>query len=196
MYKLYAFFGLEQIDSTILKVFMNYLPEERKIKVLHYRWENDQKLSAVSYLLLLHALFKEYNICSPVVAYTDKGKPYLPDHPDIFFNISHCPYGCTCAVSDEPIGADIQDVRPFSWDIARRCCSQAEIIKLQQVCDPDVCFTRMWAMKESYLKMTGEGITRSLSKIDTTNAFRNIPTIMRNGCCIAVSSPLFLREDL
>ena len=174
---------------------MRYLPEERRSKALRYRREIDRKISVVSYLLLIYALHKEFKLSSPTLAYTEKGKPYLPDHPDIHFNISHCPQGCVCAVSDKPVGVDIQDIRPFSQDIANRCCSTEELLLLTQSADPAAGFTQMWAMKESYLKMTGEGIAQSLPAIDTTGAYSAIHTTYINNCYIAVSSAHFFREE-
>lgn len=195
MYKLYAFFDLDQMNNETLKRCMQYLPEDRKAKALRYRREIDRKLSVASYLLLIYALHKEFKLSSPTIAYTDKGKPYLPDYPDIHFNISHCPQGCVCAVSDKPIGVDIQDIRPFSQNIANRCCSTEELLLLKQSADPAACFTQMWAMKESYLKMTGEGIAQSLPAIDTTGIYSAIHTTYTNNCYIAVSSAHFFREE-
>ena len=195
MYKLYAFFDLNQLNNETLEWCMQYLPEERRAKALRYRREIDRRLSVVSYLLLIHALYKEFNLSNPAIAYTDKGKPYLPDHLDIHFNISHCPQGCVCAVSDKPIGVDIQDIRPFSQDIANRCCSTEELLLLTQAADPAACFTQMWAMKECYLKMTGEGIAQSLPAIDTTGAYSAIHTTYINNCYIAVSDAHFFREE-
>ena len=188
MYKLYAFFDLEQLNNETLEWCMQHLPEERKAKALRYRREIDRKLSVVSYLLLTYALRKEFAISSQTLAYTDRGKPYLPDYPDIHFNISHCPRGCVCAVSDKPVGVDIQDVRPFSQDVANCCCSTGELRLLDRSADPAACFAQMWAMKESYLKMTGEGIGSKLPIIDTTGAYSTIHTIYSNNCYIAVSS--------
>lgn len=195
MYKLYAFFDLDQLNNETLEWCMQYLPEERRAKALRYRREIDRKLSVASYLLLIYALHKEFKLSSPTIAYTEKGKPYLPDHPGIHFNISHCPLGCVCAVSDKPIGVDIQDIRHFSQDIANRCCSTEELLLLTQAEDPAACFTQMWAMKESYLKMTGGGIAQSLPAIDTTGAYSAIHTTYINNCYIAVSDAHFFREE-
>ncbi len=195
MYKLYAFFDLDQLNNETLEWCMQHLPEERKVRALRYRREIERKLSVVSYLLLIYALQKEFNLSYPTIAYTDTGKPYLPNYPDIHFNISHCPQGCVCAVSDKPIGVDIQDVRHFSQDIANRCCSTEELRLLAQSADPAACFTQMWSMKESYLKMTGEGIAQSLPAIDTTGAYSALHTTYTNNCYIAVSSAHFFREE-
>lgn len=188
MYKLYAFFGLDQIDSQTLEYLLQFLPLYRQLKALRYRQEIDKKTCVMAYLLLLYALHSNYGIRDPRFSFGSAGKPYLTDYPDIHFNISHCPKGCICGISDSPIGVDIQDVRPFSQETAKHCCSEEELNLLEKAADPTMAFTRMWAMKESYLKMTGAGITQSLPAIDTTKLTSNIPTFISNGCYIAVAS--------
>lgn len=188
MNKLYAFFGLEQIDRQTLDHLLHYLPPYRQEKALRYRQEIDRKTCVMAYLLLIHALYCNYGIGEPKFSFGSAGKSYLADHPDVHFNISHCPKGCICGISDSPIGVDIQDVRPFSQEIAKHCCSEDELNLLVEAANPAMEFTRMWAMKESYLKMTGAGITRYLSAIDTTKLTSKIQTDMYNGCCIAVAS--------
>lgn len=187
MRKLYAFFDLDRMDRSILERGSKLLPPERRAKVARYRQEIDRRAGVTAYLLLLYGLYKNYGICTPRVAYSDKGKPFLRDYPDVHFNISHCPKGCICGISDLPIGVDIQDVRPFSQEIADRCCSADEQYRLS--CSPDLAsvFTQMWAMKESYLKMTGAGVTENLSAVDTTKLANKILTFMMDGCHIAVA---------
>lgn len=196
MYKLYAFFDLEQLNNETLMRWIRCLPPERQDKALRYRREIDRKLSVVSYLLLIYGLYQQFHLLRPAIAYTPKGKPYLPDHPDIHFNISHCPGGCVCAVSDQPIGVDIQDIRSFSQAVANHCCSDGELALLQQSEDPEDCFARMWAMKESYVKMTGEGITQIRPNIDTTGACGGIHTEKVNNCYLAVSEVSSFGEDV
>lgn len=43
MYKLYAFFGLDQIDRQTLECFFQFLPPYRQTKALRYRRETDRK---------------------------------------------------------------------------------------------------------------------------------------------------------
>ena len=188
MYKLYAFLDLEQFN---METWLQYLPKERQQKVLRYRNQIDRKLSVASYLLLACGLYQQFGVVDPVIAYGLKGKPYLPDRPDVHFNISHCSGGCVCAVSDQPVGVDIQDIRPFSQRVANYCCSAGELALLQQSQNPSEDFARMWAMKESYVKMTGEGIAKKLPDVDTTGAYSVIHTEKINNCYVAVSEASF-----
>lgn len=195
MYNIYALFDLEQLDTSTLECYIRYLPQERQSKALRFRKEVDKKNCVMAYLLLLYGLYKDYGIREPNLSYSHTGKPYLSDYPDIHFNISHCPQGCICVISDLPVGVDIQDVRPFSQAIAEYCCSDAELQLLKQSADPALEFTRKWAMKESYLKMTGAGITDDLRTVDTTKLTEKIHTFTNNGCYIAIASADFFQEE-
>lgn len=55
------------------------------------------------------------------------GKPFLPDHPALHFNVSHTSGRVLCGVSDRPVGVDIERERPFPERVARRCFSPAEL---------------------------------------------------------------------
>ena len=135
---------------------------------MRQRQPEDQKRSVISYLLLLYGLREFYGITSPEFHYGKFGKPYLVSHPDIFFNISHCKNACICGFSNHEIGVDIQDIRPYSEATARKICCPAEAALLAESTDKARIFAKIWAMKESYVKMTGDGITVPLNGIDTT----------------------------
>lgn len=195
MHQIYAFFDLEKIDAHTLEYYMRYLPRERQAKALRLRQDADKKNCVMAYFLLLYGLYTSYGIRTPNLSYEQNGKPYLSDYPNIHFNISHCPRGCVCGISDSHIGVDIQDVRPFTQAIANRCCTKNELTLLSHSSDPASEFTRIWAMKESYLKMTGTGIMGNLSGIDTTRLTDKIQTYIYNDCYIAVASADFFREE-
>jgi len=185
MYKLYLFEDFDSITKQFLEQCISVLPQARKQKALSYRFDIDRKMSVISYLLLLYALRENYGIANPHISYGAFGKPFLTEYPGIHFNISHCPKGCICAVSDKEIGVDIQDIRPFSWDIARCVCYENELKLLERTDDKALLFTKIWAMKESYVKMTGEGIT-NINLIDTTKIKDEIITFDRKRIIISI----------
>lgn len=163
--KLYLF---DDIDSFDYRLHFNKLPDWRREKALRYRQELDRKLCVASYLLLCEALKDGYGVCGPVkLAFNEHGKPYLADFPQIFFNLSHCCCGVACAVSDYEVGADVQDVRPYSADVARRVFCKAELKLLNSSFDKEREFARLWSRKEAYLKMLGTGISDDMKSVDT-----------------------------
>lgn len=119
------------------------------------------------------------------------GKPYLHDYPGIHFNISHSGEYVVCAVGEIPIGIDIQICRPVK---VRRLLERTMNIREQEYIrsmdNPDMAFAVLWAQKESYLKWSGEGITRNLSELSMTDAvIEEIPIEKGYICqvCAAVS---------
>ena len=161
------------------------LPESCAERASRYRNAEDRKRSAIGYLMLLYALRQRCGTGHVDLKFGEHGKPYL-ESPKVYFNISHCKKGCVCVVSDREIGVDIQEIRPYSQRLAERVCCENELVLLEKSDDKAAEFAKIWAMKESYVKMDGRGIGYSLKKADTTVLdFDEI--IYRNDCFIVVS---------
>lgn len=195
MYKIYVITDVEHIDFSKLDPFVQYLPQEKRAMALRFRRSVDRKNCMLSHFILQYALYKNYGIHSFTLSNGVNGKPYLSDYSHIHFNISHCDYGCICAIADSPIGIDMQDIRPFSWSVANHCCSEKEKQLLRESADLAAEFTKIWTMKESYLKMTGTGITVDLCTVDTTSLRDRIKTFEINGCYISVASAKSFPEE-
>lgn len=110
-----------------------------------------------AYRLLQHALLQEYGINeAPVFTYGNKGKPLLQGHPDIHFSLSHCHEAVAVAVSEHPVGIDIETVDHYNPEIARHVMSDDEMRQIEASAQPEIAFTRLWTMKESLYKLTGD----------------------------------------
>lgn len=195
MYKIYVISDMERIDCSSLDPYFLYLPEDRREKALRFRRNIDKKNCVISYWLLQYALYKNYGIHSIELSYGRNKKPYLSNYQHIHFNISHCDSGCICAIADKPIGIDIQNIRPFSWSVAMHCCSAAELRLLKESADLASEFTKMWTIKESYLKMKGTGIIDDLRTVDTTKLKSKIKTFRIDDCYVSVASAEYFREE-
>lgn len=113
----------------------------------------------------------------------DRGKPYFPAFPDFHYNISHSGDYVVCAVSDHPVGIDLQKINDNAercLKIAKRFFSEEEQNALREllpdsentenpVGSSDFCdrsaslpfctyFTRCWTAREAYIKLTGRGL--------------------------------------
>ena len=195
MRTIYSIFDLTLETHEVYQRFLDYLPMERKQRVYRYRNEMDKINCVMSYMLIVYGVYKTFGIVDPNIAATKYGKLYLVDYPEIHFNISHCPKGCACVVSDYEVGVDIQDIRPISESVFKRCCSTAELQSLKESGEPAAEFTRIWTMKESYLKMKGTGITVDLPSIDTAKLRNKIETFRINGCYVSVASAESFQEE-
>ncbi len=95
-------------------------------------------------------------------SFGEHGKPHLAglDTP-CSFNLSHSEGRAALAISDVPIGVDIQLIGPHSDSVARDYFSAAEIEALTQM-PPErrsEAFYRCWTAKEAVLKALGTGFS-------------------------------------
>ena len=152
MTKLYAM-DLHPFAGGLWRRDLDILPTERKERALACRKEEDSMRTACAGYLLQHALSEE-GIEHPVFAKNEWGKPYLADRDDIHFSLSHSGTWAVCALSDAPVGVDIE--RPRNMDKIARLFPNA---KTQDD------FLRLWTAKEAYLKLLGCGLTVPLDSI-------------------------------
>ena len=100
--------------------------------------------------------------CSSLIfAKNAYGKPYLEKLP-IHFNLSHSGSKVICGISDRAIGVDIQEMTEGNVEgIWKRFFDEREK-RLLKECATEAqrreLFYRMWAWKEAYGKLTGQGI--------------------------------------
>jgi 4'-phosphopantetheinyl transferase len=89
----------------------------------------------------------------------EHGKPFLP-HDELHFNLSHSHELAVIAMTDMPVGADVEHVRPMpdAMRMAERFFAPEEVDALRDCEDRDHAFFRIWTAKEAYLKALGAGI--------------------------------------
>ncbi len=105
----------------------------------------------------------------PPIAFSERGKPYFTEG-GYHFNISHSKGLALCALSDAPVGVDIEPIkREFAEKeegIARRFFTEEERRLLATSPDKGEAFTKIWVRKEAFVKRSGEGAA-ALSSTDT-----------------------------
>lgn len=143
---------------------MERLPEERKNKILRFLRVQDRRQNLAAGLLLKNVL-EQHEIDISNISYGPHGKPELPD---IYFNLSHSHDYVVCAISDKPVGCDIEKVGKSREGVAERFFTEKERMYLSTFEEKDRLneFYRIWTVKESYLKMTGEGLAFGLNRIE------------------------------
>ena len=93
------------------------------------------------------------------------GKPVLPARPGVHFSLSHCAGLAVCFVAQTTCGVDAEPVRPLRPRVLRRAFTPEEQRLIAQSPAPDETFFRLWTLKESFIKATGEGLSRPLDTI-------------------------------
>ena len=109
--------------------------------------------------LLAAVLRKEYGWERvPEIARTDQGKPYFPEHPNVHFNFSHTRGMVLCAVSDTPVGVDIEGIRPRRKALSGYVFTPSEQRQYQELGGDWPAFYTLWTRKEAWCKYTGQGL--------------------------------------
>lgn len=148
------------------------LTPERREKIKRIRIESEQRRSAAVGLLLEYGLRQrgyslvcDHGFQKLGISRETYGKPYLTGTEQLFFNLSHSGSYAAAVFSDEPVGIDVERVRPADMALAKRFFAAEEYAALRAVSDErdmggrlDREFIRLWTRKESYIKAVGEGM--------------------------------------
>ena len=178
------------VQNRGFDVCLSHLDEKRKDKVLR----TGDKLSQVrslatgellylavsSYLRVNRFLIKGKELSARhgempnlETAVYPGGKPYLRNYPQVHFNLSHSGDYVCCAIGDEPVGVDIQKRVNTKDGLAKRFFTKEENRMLDELDEEErkQLFFRMWSIKESYIKYTGQGMKQGLDtfRIDWNN---------------------------
>lgn len=129
------------------------LSPSRKAHIDAFRNEKVRRQSLAGELLL-RSLLAQLGI-DAVPERLPSGQPVLSGS-DAFVSIAHCDDYIVCAVSDRPVGIDIEKRRPLKPGMIRRVCTPEELAYVQ---DDETRFFEIWTAKEAWFKLQGTGIT-------------------------------------
>ena len=145
--------GLSQTDS------LDKLSSYRRERLSRISRERQRELSLSAELLLIEALNTLGPVGLPLDIHTQAGgKPILGQGP--CFSLSHSGELVFCALSDEPVGADVQKLLEKEPEprLLDRCLSQKERELYRKSGNKRELFSLLWSLKESYAKMDGAGL--------------------------------------
>ena len=156
---------------------MKELPEDRVNKIKKLRQLKDRKQSLGAGFLLL-TLLKRSGKSLDELCYEENGKPSIQGFS---FNLSHSGDMVACAVSEKTVGIDIEGIKEMKADVAGRFFTSSEREHLEQYEGDrkEEEFFRLWTMKESYMKYTGEGMKLALDRFEFR--FENKVSVYRDG---------------
>lgn len=133
------------------------IPPWRQDYILRYQRAEDRRRS-LGVWRLMERMLAGRGFRAQDVAVDAGGRPYCSG---IFFSLSHAGSLAMCAVSDGPVGCDVEQVRDAPFEIVPRIFGPGERAYLREVRDSIEAqrrFFTLWTLKESYMKMTGEGL--------------------------------------
>lgn len=140
--------------KALFEEYGEYFEDDRIKRIKACKNPAEIKKLVASGALLYKKLGKEK------ISYKENGKPFIEGAYDRFFNISHSGDYVMLAICGQEIGLDIQKRVVVKEAVIERVCSPEE----QKIADP-VTFNHIWAIKESYAKLTGKGISTDFKTV-------------------------------
>jgi 4'-phosphopantetheinyl transferase len=171
------------------EILLNRVTEEERKQSQKYYFEPLRTRALVS-RGLLRTILSRYVSADPLELQIERGKygkPYLANHPDIYFNISHSGDMFLCSVSlIGEIGVDVEAVVEMndSTSIAERYFSVEEKAELEKLTTPAYLpkFFHFWTRKEAFVKAIGKGLGLDLQSFDvSTNRVSFQPSFVKSS---------------
>lgn len=183
--KIYCVKILDISEEKLEKLFLS-ISGERKSKIEKFVNKKDKIRSLIGEILIRIIVNDELGIGNSFIKFEKNkySKPYLKGYPKFNFNISHSDDFVVCAISDKPVGVDIEKIKYIKYiDIAQRFFTISEFDYIMKN-DLDIrlsAFYEIWTLKESYIKCCGQGLSIPLKSFSIDiDKFENIKVIIDN----------------
>lgn len=125
--------------------------DERKAR---QKPRSPQKGSAFGVSLLEYAVLRQWSLPLPELTPPGSGKPGFTNMPGKHFSISHTNTHVLVALSDAPVGVDVQTRRDITEQSARALMDDTEWEQFD--------FHDLWCLRESLYKLNGAGHLRDV----------------------------------
>ncbi|MGP1587942.1 MAG: 4'-phosphopantetheinyl transferase family protein [Treponemataceae bacterium] len=176
-------------NNDTFSFYYKKLPQFRKEKSDSYKLQEDKIRSVAAWSLLCKAFplvdteFSENTIAFEASC-SEHGKPQSKNYP-LHFNLSHSGNFVLCAISENPVGCDVEKIKKSNIKFAERFFHPQEVNHLKSFSKGkssllNTEFYKIWVLKESLLKAKGTGLTvalKSFSVIDRINIIDKIDII-------------------
>ncbi len=129
--------------------FLRIMPEERRERLMKVPKEELRQEPLCAYAILFLAartLFGWKRL--PKMRYSKYGKPEFDGFPDVQFNISHTRRAVLVGLHNEPLGVDIERLRPISESYMQKIAGTSSREE----------FFKSWVRRESRSKWNGAGL--------------------------------------
>ncbi len=161
MAKLYLV-NINSIKNEDIKELSKY----RIQKSNNFKVEKDRLLSLAAGIALNNGL-KEFSLKEKDLEIKEDkfGKLFFENRKDIKFNLSHSEEIAISVISSKEVGCDVEKIRKYNEKLASKYFSEEENDFIEKSENKDESFTRIWTLKESFLKAIGVGLISNMNEI-------------------------------
>jgi len=155
--------ALMQDEFDILLTFVD--PEKRE-RIKRFRFFRDASNALLGDILARIEICRVTGLINKQLEFSANayGKPFLKNNTHIHYNISHAGHYVALAISNQPVGIDIEVIKHIDLKIAERFFAPDEAIYVLSMQDDSHTqrFFEVWTKKESRIKWEGRGLSKEL----------------------------------
>ncbi len=154
----------ELLTIERVHALLPFVSNEKRERIQRFWHVSDQYLSLGAELIIRSELMKLCGIDNTSIVFHQNtyGKPHVPSLPNVHFNASHSGEWIICAFDSHPIGIDIEQKKTADLAIAHHFFTPAEQRYIGYGPEANDRFYELWALKESYIKAVGQGLSLPL----------------------------------
>lgn len=160
MLKIY-YISTRKVDlSKCVQQFDKIISKDRMESANKYKFHDDKKRSLLAELIVRYALKCDFGLNGRSIFFEKSsfGKPYIKDSP-LHFNISHSREYVICAVSDRPVGIDIEIYGKYQKNLLNYFHQNERLFLMKIPVETRwKYFYNLWSLKESFIKYLGWGL--------------------------------------
>lgn len=146
--------------------------QERRNKILRYRFDLDKKLSLYAEAISRMGLSKSLSLPAWDLefCYKEHHKPTVINAPNYDYSYSHTHSSILCAITETgKIGADVEGLQEAPFNVMKKVfhADEWEYVQDGNPSLKDERFFEIWTRKEAYTKYLGIGLAAKLTDINT-----------------------------
>jgi 4'-phosphopantetheinyl transferase len=155
----------EKMEPAVLERLLKCVARDKKERLKRFYHIKDTLRGLFADLLIRDVIMQKTGLSNEDISFTtnEYGKPFLKDRDDVQFNLSHSGVWVVGVIDHQIVGIDVERVQEIDLDISKNYFSADEHGDLMSKADKFDYFFTLWALKESYIKILGKGLSHPLN---------------------------------
>ena len=149
--------------------WMSLFSPNRQQKIAHYYFQPDRVRTVLAELLVRWLLAGRSGLGIKDIYLQRRalGKPYWLDG-NLSFNLSHSGSWIVCSIGTAESGVDVEAFQVLDMELAQHyfCPEEYQVLQSLSRAAQMEMLLKFWTLKESFLKYTGEGLSRRMDAVD------------------------------
>ncbi len=154
-----------EIGHRIVDDLLSRVEPTKEVRLRRFVRQEDKLRGLFADLLIRDLIMQRTGLKNEEIEFftNQYGKPFLKGMDDVQFNLSHSGNWVVAVIDDQKVGIDIEQIQSIDLDIAKHYFSESEHKDLMRHGDRLAYFFTLWSLKESYIKILGEGLSHPLN---------------------------------